>query len=242
MAIRGGPRYLAMYELDDVSVLRTAAFLDELRFRPSPQRQRASGGHVGRNFMLHGYRQIFPARTDPIELTMGPSPYLQMGRIDVPAAIEEEFNDWYNWVYIPTYLTVPGVIRARRYLAVDAQPKYLTVYEFERGDVPDSRGVATGPGVEPVEPPHPSPDAPRRRLAGGVSADQARSGTVTPGGHAAPMSTRPAGSQYYSGPIEASTRLSRRRRPSSGARIPAPVASRRIVHGVAPESSTPPDS
>ena len=138
MAIRGGPRYLAMYELDDVSVLRTAAFLDDVRFRPSPQRQRASGAHVGRNFILNGYRQIFPARTDPVELTMGPSPYLQMGRIDVPAAIEEEFNDWYNWVYIPTYLTVPGVIRARRYVAVDAQPKYLTVYEFQRGDVPDS--------------------------------------------------------------------------------------------------------
>ena len=68
---------------------------------------------------------------------MGPSPYLQMGRIDVPAAIEEEFNDWYNWVYIPTYLTVPGVIRARRFVAVDGQPKYLTVYEFERADVPD---------------------------------------------------------------------------------------------------------
>ena len=76
---------------------------------------------------------------------MGPSPYLQMGRIDVPAAIEEEFNDWYNWVYIPTYLTVPGVIRARRYVAVDGQPKYLTVYEFERPDVPTARrGIARG--------------------------------------------------------------------------------------------------
>jgi hypothetical protein len=127
-----------MYELEEVAVLRTAAFLDEVRFRPSPERQRASGGHVGRNYLLNGYRQIFPARTDPIELTMGPSPYLQMGRIDVPAAIEEEFNDWYNWVYIPTYLTVPGVIRARRFVAVDAQPKYLTVYEFERPEVPDS--------------------------------------------------------------------------------------------------------
>jgi len=119
-------------------VLRTAAFLDEVRFRPSPRRQRASGGYIGRNYLLNGYRQIFPARTDPIELTMGPAPYLQMGRLDVPAAIEEEFNDWYNWVYIPTYLTVPGVIRARRFLAVDAQPQYLTVYEFERADVPDS--------------------------------------------------------------------------------------------------------
>ncbi|HEX7215077.1 MAG TPA: hypothetical protein VF578_12765, partial [Methylomirabilota bacterium] len=29
-ALRGGPKYLAMYELEDVSVLRTAAFLDEV--------------------------------------------------------------------------------------------------------------------------------------------------------------------------------------------------------------------
>ena len=42
VAIRGGPRYLTMYELEDVAVLRTAAFLDEVRFRPSPERLRAS--------------------------------------------------------------------------------------------------------------------------------------------------------------------------------------------------------
>src|SRR5574342_481325 len=92
----------------------------------------------GPNYLLNGYRQIFPARTNPIELTMGPSPYLQMGRMDIPAHLEEEWNDWYNWVYVPGYLTVPGVIRARRFMAVEGQPKYLTVYEFERPDVPDS--------------------------------------------------------------------------------------------------------
>ena len=32
VALRGGPKYLAMYELEEVSVLRTSAFLDELRF------------------------------------------------------------------------------------------------------------------------------------------------------------------------------------------------------------------
>jgi hypothetical protein len=138
VALRGGPKYLAMYELEDVGVLRTAAFLDDLRFKPSPRRTRASGGHVGRNYILNGYRQIFPARTDPVELTMGPSPFLQMGRIDIPAHMEEEFNDWYNTCYIPGYLKVPGVIRARRYLVVDGQPRYLTVYEFENPGVPDS--------------------------------------------------------------------------------------------------------
>ena len=103
-----------------------------------PERTRFSGGYVGRNYLLNGYRQIFPARTNPIDNTMGPSPFLQMGRIDVAASMEEEFNDWYNTAYIPGYLTVPGCIRARRYLAVEGQPKYLTVYEFENAGVPDT--------------------------------------------------------------------------------------------------------
>jgi hypothetical protein len=61
-----------------------------------------------------------------------------MGRIDIAAAMEEEFNAWYNTVCIPGYLTVPGCIRARRFVAIDGQPKYLTVYEFEHPRVPES--------------------------------------------------------------------------------------------------------
>lgn len=137
-ALKGGPKYLAMYELEDHTVLRSAAFLDTVRFQPSALRQQASGGYVGRNFLLNGYRQIFPARTDPVENTMEMPRFLQMGRIDIPAAMEEEFNDWYNSCYIPGYLAVPGVIRARRYLAVEGQPKYLTVYEFENPQVPET--------------------------------------------------------------------------------------------------------
>jgi hypothetical protein len=52
--------------------------------------------------------------------------------------MEEEFNDWYNTCFIPGFLQVPGVIRARRYTAIEAQPKYLTVYEFENPSVPES--------------------------------------------------------------------------------------------------------
>ena len=137
-AIKGGPKYLAMYELEDHNVPRTAAFLDELRYRPSPWRARASGGPLGRNYRLQAYRQIFPARATPIEATMPMPPYLQMGRIDIPAAMEEEFNAWYNTVYVPGYLQVPGVLGARRFVVVDGQPKYLTVYDFARADVPES--------------------------------------------------------------------------------------------------------
>ena len=137
-ALRGGPKYLAMYELEDHNVLRSAAFLDAVRYTPTARRSTTSPSSTGRNFLLNGYRQIFPARTDPADNPTEMPRYLQMGRIDIMASMEEEFNDWYNTCFIPDFLKVPGVIRARRYTAIEAQPKYLTVYEFVDRNVPDS--------------------------------------------------------------------------------------------------------
>ena len=37
-------------------------------------------------------------------------------------------------------------MRARRYLAVEGEPKYLTVYEFENAGVPDSAGMGSRSG------------------------------------------------------------------------------------------------
>jgi hypothetical protein len=138
-ALRGGPKYLAMYELEDHNVLRSAAFIDTVRYQPSTRRRETSPSTTGRNFLLNGYRQIFPAKTNPVDHPVELPRYLQMGRIDVMASMEEEFNDWYNTCYIPGYLKVPGVIRARRFVAIEAQPKYLTVYEFENSGVPDTK-------------------------------------------------------------------------------------------------------
>jgi hypothetical protein len=138
-ALRGGPKYLAMYELEDHNVLRSAAFIDTVRYQPSTRRLETSPSTTGRNFLLNGYRQIFPAKTNPVDHPVELPRYLQMGRIDVMASMEEEFNDWYNTCYIPGYLKVPGVIRARRFVAIEAQPKYLTVYEFENSGVPDTK-------------------------------------------------------------------------------------------------------
>jgi hypothetical protein len=135
VALKGSPKNLVLYELESTEVLHTAAFLDEVRFRPSARRARASGATVGRNYLHNAYRQIFPTHTNPIEMTNGPAPFLQMGRIDIPSIVEDEFNDWYNTAYIPPYLAVPGCLGARRYVAIDSQPKYLTLYEFENARV-----------------------------------------------------------------------------------------------------------
>ena len=138
VALKGSPKNLVICELESADVLRSAAFLDGIRFRPSSARIAASGGTVGRNYLMNGYRQILPMHTNPTEMTQGPAPFLQMGRIDIPSIVEDEFNDWYNTAYIPPYLAVPGCLGARRYVAVDSQPKYLTLYEFENAHVSES--------------------------------------------------------------------------------------------------------
>ena len=136
-----------------------------------PKRVAASGGTVGRNYLINGYRQIFPMHTNPIEMIQGPAPYLQMGRIDIPAIVEDEFNDWYNTAYIPPYLKVPGCLGARRYLAIDSQPRYLTLYEFANPTVSESEPWDRARNSNPVERPHPvlAYTAARYRLAGCVS-------------------------------------------------------------------------
>jgi hypothetical protein len=63
------------------------------------------------------------------------APALQIGRMDVPREIDEEFNTWYNTIYVPNYEKVPGVIRGRRYRAVTGTPTYLTLYEFQHPKV-----------------------------------------------------------------------------------------------------------
>src|SRR5271163_1423250 len=80
VALKGGPKYLAIYELEDHNVLRSAAYLDAVKYQPSPQRSKTGTSRIGRNFLRNSYRQIFPMHSDPIEQTMEMAPALQMGR------------------------------------------------------------------------------------------------------------------------------------------------------------------
>src|SRR5437764_581530 len=57
---------------------------------------------------------------------------------DIDTEFEAEFNRWYDEEHIGRLWTVPGVLRARRYVAIEGQPKYLTLYEFEHAQVPES--------------------------------------------------------------------------------------------------------
>src|SRR3954453_13531384 len=88
VALKGSPKYLALYELEAPDVLRSPAFLDGVRFRPSTRRGQDSRGPIGRNYLFKPYPQIWPGQSNPIEQIREPAPFLQMGRIDIPAMVE----------------------------------------------------------------------------------------------------------------------------------------------------------
>jgi len=49
---------------------------------------------------------------------------------DVPEDVEEEFNRWYDEEHIPERLSIPGVLSAARYTALEGGPKHLACYEL----------------------------------------------------------------------------------------------------------------
>lgn len=49
---------------------------------------------------------------------------------DVAPEAEAELNDWYNTEHLPGLAAVPGTIRARRLMNLDAAPRYHSCYEL----------------------------------------------------------------------------------------------------------------
>jgi hypothetical protein len=130
VAVKGGPKYLAAYELEDAGVLQRREFVE--RRRP-PWDARMSPTVVGRNFARVVGDQIYPEQVEQADRGMPPA--FQIGRMSVPPEREAEWNAWYSGEYVPGYRKVPGVIYARRYRVVDGSTTHATVYEFENTEV-----------------------------------------------------------------------------------------------------------
>ena len=146
-ALRGGPRYLAVYELESADALQTDEYLRMSR-NPTEWTQRMSPNVVGRGTVRNVYSQIYPSASDPHTLGRGMAPALQIGRMEVPADIEDKYNYYYDNVRTPGNLKIPGCLHVRRYHAVEGSPKYLTMYEFEHEKVPETLAWETQRGQD----------------------------------------------------------------------------------------------
>ena len=130
----GAPKHLAMYELENIGVMTSDAYLS-VRGNATEWTKRASPEVIGTTYIRNTYEQIFPADVTDDVAQSGMAPVLQIGRMTVPPELDAEWNEWYNGVYVPNYMKVPGCIRGRRYRAAVGEPAYSTVYELEDPDV-----------------------------------------------------------------------------------------------------------
>jgi|SRR5579863_6228142 len=58
--------------------------------------------------------------------------------MDVDAAHEADFNRWYDREHLQERVAIEGFVEARRYVAEEGSPKYLSLYSTETFEVLDS--------------------------------------------------------------------------------------------------------
>jgi hypothetical protein len=58
--------------------------------------------------------------------------------MDIDATDEAEFNRWYDREHLEERVAIDGFLEARRYIAHQASPKYLSLYSTQTFDVLDS--------------------------------------------------------------------------------------------------------
>ena len=63
--------------------------------------------------------------------------------MNVDAADEAEFNRWYDREHLWERVAIPGFLEARRYVAHQGNPKYLSLYSTETFEVLDSAAYRT---------------------------------------------------------------------------------------------------
>jgi hypothetical protein len=125
-------RYLAWYDTVDETVESGPDF-QRLVAEPTPwsMRMRRFYGEKRERFNLRLMRDVGTVpETD--------TPWLYIVHTDIPEEIVAEYNEWYDREHLPRLVTVPGVVRARRYAATAASPRYLTAYELEDRNAFDS--------------------------------------------------------------------------------------------------------
>ena len=148
-AVKGGPKHLAVYELENAAVMESEAY-KKVSNNPTAWTKKTGPQAVATTFIRNIYSMIHPKAVTPAIANAGMAPALQIGRMDVPANVDKEWNEWYSGTYVPNYEKVPGVIRGRRYRAVEGTPTYLTLYEFERPDVSESKEWLAQRDISPV--------------------------------------------------------------------------------------------
>jgi hypothetical protein len=62
--------------------------------------------------------------------TTADRPALLMVAMEPPAALEDEFNDWYDTEHLPQRLALPGFVAGSRWVCIHGWPRWLALYDL----------------------------------------------------------------------------------------------------------------
>jgi hypothetical protein len=140
---------VALYDLDNIGVLKSPAYLAVGGANGTPWTKRVTG-RTKMIIRLEG-EQILPGDT----LAPAGAAALLLIAMNVAPEHEHEFNEWYNTEHLPQLRAVPGVLAARRYRGTGATQRYAAIYHFANPDVPNSgawKTAANTPWTERMRP------------------------------------------------------------------------------------------
>jgi len=120
---------VATYDLDNVGVLRSPAYLAVGGDNGSPWTKRTAKFRKG--ILRYEGEQLFPGdRSAPREAAA-----LLLIGMNVAAEHEHEFNEWYNTEHVLALSGVPGVLCARRYRGEGGTQRYVALYHLTAPEV-----------------------------------------------------------------------------------------------------------
>jgi hypothetical protein len=84
-------------------------------------------------------RMILTLKCDVGRADIEQAAWLYQVHTDIPDDVAAEYNAWNDKEHLPRLVTVPGVLRARRYVAIAGTgPRYLTAYDLSDRDAFES--------------------------------------------------------------------------------------------------------
>jgi hypothetical protein len=69
-----------------------------------------------------------------------------MVSMEPPAALEEEFNDWYDTEHFPQRRAMPGFLSATRWVCLDGWPRWMALYDLQDRDALESAAYRANAG------------------------------------------------------------------------------------------------
>jgi antibiotic biosynthesis monooxygenase (ABM) superfamily enzyme len=133
-------KYLALYDIESPDVLKSDAYkaLSQPPIVSDEDREMLS-------YFRDNMRGVMTQISEATAAGVGASPeavLLNVVALEPEPGYEEEYDAWYEEEHIPFIIKVPGILRVRRFRAVEGVPSYVTIWEHANLEVRGTEAFA----------------------------------------------------------------------------------------------------